>query len=663
MAGEIAQLAQAVRFLALDGVEKARSGHPGLPMGMAEVMSVLFRDILKFDATTPGWFDRDRLILSAGHGSMLIYALLYLTGYQRMDRDQLERFRQYGSLTPGHPERGLTPGIEVTSGPLGQGLGNGVGMALGERLLRERFGGECVDHRTYVVVSDGDLMEGVSHEVASLAGHLRLNHLIVLWDDNRISIDGPTGLSVSENTHKRFQAYGWETYEVDGHDSVALQKVLTQVVEDQGRSGPCLIGCRTVIGYGAPTFAGTSRCHGAPLGEKEATATRNNLNWPHPPFAIAEDLLSRWRQIGLQGQALRLAWEQRVHALAPLESECFTQITTCALPDEWEKALEGVRVGFAGQRVSTRKASQVSLEKIVAKIPFMIGGSADLAGSTGTWPSSLEAVSAQTFGGRFIHYGVREFAMATMMNGLAAHGGFLPYGGTFVVFSDYMRSGIRLAALMGVQVIYVLTHDSIGLGEDGPTHQPIEHLPMLRATPNVQVYRPADGIETAECWELAVLNRSGPSVLILTRQEVESVRHESGQGNRCITGGYVLKEASGRRQATLIGTGSEVQVVYRASELLEKEGIKCGVVSLPCWELFEMQSKEFRDRVLGTGGLRVAVEAASPFGWERYVGEHGVILGIDGFGASAPGKVLMEKFGFTPEKVCQVVRGKLAQET
>ena len=653
---EIAPLAQAVRFLSLDGVEKARSGHPGLPMGMAEVLSVLFRYFLKFDATSPEWFDRDRLVLSAGHGSMALYALLYLTGYPGMDRKQLERFRQYHSLTPGHPERGLTPGVEVTTGPLGQGLGNGVGMALGERLLRERFGKEYVDHRTYVVASDGDLMEGVSHEAASLAGHLKLNRLIVLWDDNRITIDGATRLSVSEDTFKRFQAYGWRTYRVDGHDSQALKRVLTRVIEES--SGPYLIGCRTVIGYGSPAKAGTEQCHGSPLGEKEVQATRDNLSWPYPPFEIEETLLNQWRAIGTLGQNARLAWEQKIKT----GDANFSQFVRCEFPLEWQKEIHSLKASLNGQKLSTRKASQACLEKLVATIPFMIGGSADLAGSTCTWPSGLPAVSPQQEGGRFIHYGVREFAMATLMNGLAAHGGFLPYGGTFVVFSDYMRSGIRLTALMGLRVIYVLTHDSIGIGEDGPTHQPIEHLAMLRATPNVQVYRPADGVETAECWELALLNRNGPSVLILTRQDVAPLRQESRSENWCSAGGYLLKPPSKERRVTLIGTGSEVWVVYRAAELLEQEEIPCAVVSLPCWELFEAQPKEFHDYVLGSEGLRVAVEAASPFGWERYVGEKGIILGVKGFGASAPGNVLMEKFGFTPETICQIVKERLARE-
>ena len=552
----------------------------------------------------------------------------------------------------------MTPGIEVTTGPLGQGLGNGVGMALAESLLRERFGEDTVDHYTYVIASDGDLMEGVSHEAASLAGHLKVKRLIVLWDDNRISIDGPTSLAFSEDIHTRFRAYGWQTRMVDGHDTESVKQVLAEVLEDKERSGPCLIGCRTVIGYGAPTLAGTARCHGAPLGEQEAQGARDALNWEYPPFEVGETLLTEWRAIGVRGQNSRLTWEQRINALPPDEYAEFRQITTRALPADWRQTLIEVKRGLSGRNLSTRKASQTALETLTRTIPFMIGGSADLAGSTCTWPSEIKAVSAQESKGRFIHYGVREFGMATVMNGLAAHGGFLPYGGTFVVFSDYMRSGIRLSALMGIQVIYVLTHDSIGLGEDGPTHQPIEHLAALRAMPNVQVYRPADGVETAECWELAILNRGGPSVLILSRQDLAPVR-QAGEENRCQSGGYVVKEASGRRKITFIASGSEVGVVYRASEMLEEEGVPSAVVSLPCWELFETQSQEFQKTVLGQEGLRVAVEAGSSFGWERHVGQDGLILGLDRFGASAPGNVLMDVFGFTPEKVCAAVKSRL----
>jgi transketolase len=644
------RLANALRFLAADAVQRAKSGHPGMPMGMADAATVLFREFLRFDAAAPDWPDRDRLVLSAGHGSMLLYGALYLLGYPGVTREELENFRQLGSRTPGHPEYGRTPGVETTTGPLGQGLANAVGMALAERILAERFGPELVDHRTWVIAGDGDLMEGMSHEAASLAGHLKLDKLIVVFDDNRISIDGDTALATSDDVHGRFAAYGWQVAAVDGHDPDALRTAFAQA---RAADRPVLLACRTRIGYGAPSKAGTAATHGAPLGEEEIGGARAALDWPYAPFEVPADVLEVWRAAGQRGRHEREAWQTRL-AAAP-ERAAFERALAGDFADGWGVGLAAMKAKVLAERpkIATRVASQWALEPLVETVPELVGGSADLSGSNNTKIRGLAVVGAHG-GGRYLHYGVREHAMAAAMNGLALHGGVVPYGGTFLVFSDYSRPAIRLAALMRLRVVHVMTHDSIGVGEDGPTHQPIEQVASLRAIPNLWVFRPADAVETAECWELALERRDGPSVLVLTRQGVPTVRDEA-TANRAARGAYVLAEAERPRALTLLATGSEVAVALEARARLDALGIPTAVVSMPCWELFEQQSAAYRAEVLGAAP-RLAVEAATPFGWTRYVASEDHVVGMTGFGASAPGPVLFAHFGVTAERV--VERGR-----
>ncbi len=652
--GRDRRLANAVRALAIDAVEAAKSGHPGLPLGMADAATVLWTRFLKFDAADARWPDRDRFVLSAGHGSMLLYALLHLTGFAGMETEVLRRFRQLDSAAAGHPETELHPAIETTTGPLGQGLGAAVGMALAERMLAARFGKSLVDHRTFVIASDGDLMEGISHEAAALAGHLRLERLTVLYDDNAISIDGPTRLAYSDDVLKRFAALGWSAKRVDGLDAAAVAAALSSA----GRSRkPTLIACRTVIGFGAPHKAGTAAAHGSPLGAEEAAATKAALGWSAAPFSVPEEIAAEWRGVGARGAAARRAWLRRL-AHHPLRAE-FERVMAARLPEGLPAVFEALKAEFAAGRpkLATRQASQKVLEKVVPAVPELIGGSADLTGSNLTEVGGMGTVTAANYGGRYIHFGVREHGMAAAMNGMARHGGIIPYGGTFLTFSDYLRPALRIAALMRARVIHVLTHDSIGLGEDGPTHQPIEHLASLRAMPNLFVFRPADAVETAECWELALTRTSGPSALVLTRQGLPGLRTEVGE-NRSAHGGYVLVEASLPRRATLMASGSEVQIAVAARETLEKAGIGAAVVSLPCWELFAAETSAYRDAVLGPG-LRVGIEAAGGFGWERWLGPEGVFIGMRGFGASAPAEVLFKHFGITAEHVVAEVRERL----
>ena len=651
-------MANAIRALAMDAVQAANSGHPGMPMGMADVATVLFTRFLRFDPARPGWPDRDRFVLSAGHGSMLIYALLHLTGYEGVTRDELRRFRQLGSRTPGHPEYGHTPGIETTTGPLGQGFGNAVGMALAERLLAARYGAGVVDHHTYVVASDGDLMEGVSHEAASLAGHLALGKLIVLFDDNHVSIDGPTELAVSDDQRARFAAYGWETAAVDGHDPGA---VVEAIAAARGTARPSLIACRTTIGYGAPTKAGTAATHGAALGEDEVAGAREALDWPHPPFEVPDAVLSAWRAAGARGAAASAAWDAALAGLDAGARAEFERTQAGALPPGWNDAVNALKARLAAERPgwATRKASQAVLDDLTPAAPEMIGGSADLTGSNNTKAGGMAVVTADDFAGRYIHYGVREHAMAAAMNGMALHGGVIPYGGTFLIFTDYCRPAIRLAALSGLRVVYVMTHDSIGLGEDGPTHQPVEHLASLRAMPNLNVFRPADAVETAECWALALAEERTPSVLALTRQGVPAVRTDHTNDNLCARGGYVLAAAGGDAKATLLASGSEVSIALAAREMLQSEGLPTAVVSMPCWELFDAQDAAYRAAVLGPGTVRVAVEAAVMQGWERYTGEGGAAVGMTGFGASAPYKDLYAHFAITAQAVVTAVEARL----
>jgi transketolase len=640
------RLANAIRALAMDAVEKAKSGHPGMPMGMADVATVLFQQFMKFDASRPEWPDRDRFVLSAGHGSMLLYSLLYLLGYPGMTRADLENFRKLGSPTAGHPEYGHAAGVETTTGPLGQGLATAVGMAIAERMASARFGDDLVDHFTYVIAGDGCLMEGVSHEAIDLAGHLKLSRLIVFWDDNSISIDGPTSLATSTDQIARFAAAGWHVAHIDGHDSEAVAQA---IAEAQADPRPSLIGCRTIIGFGAPAKQGKESCHGAPLGTAEVAAARDALGWSHPPFEVPDDVLESWRAAGRRGADAREAWETR-RAASPQGTE-FEAFLKGEVASEVAAPLAAFRAQLATEKpkIATRKSSETALGVINAATAATIGGSADLTHSNFTITKGMGEVAPDDFAGRYIHYGVREFGMAAAMNGIALHGGFVPYGGTFLVFSDYARAAIRLSALMGLRVVYVLTHDSIGLGEDGPTHQPVEHLAALRAMPNLNVFRPADAIETAECWEIALSSRKTPSVLSLSRQNLPTLDRPVDE-NLSARGAYVLREAQGRRDVTLLATGSEVEIALAAADILQTQGLRAAVVSMPCWELFEAQPAAYRAEILGAAP-RVAVEAAVRLGWDRWLGERAAFVGMTGFGASGPATDLYRHFGITAAAV------------
>ena len=644
-----AALANAIRALAMDAVQQAGSGHPGMPMGMADAATVLFSEHLRFDPSCPEWPDRDRFVLSAGHGSMLLYALLHLTGYGRITIGQLRNFRQLHAITAGHPEHDVAAGIETTTGPLGQGLANAVGMAIAEEKLAARFGRDLVDHRTYCIAGDGCLMEGISHEAASLAGHLGLSRLIVLFDDNGISIDGPTSLAESDDTTGRFEALGWHVQAVDGHDHTAITAALAAARE---ADLPSLVAVRTVIGYGSPNKQGTAAAHGAPLGTGEIALAREALGWSHPPFVIPEAVLAAWRRFGRAGLQVRRNWERRLEASGRRDefTDACSGAVTAGLRDAVAGHVEGLVASPAA--VATRVASQRAIEAIVPAIPELFGGSADLTGSNNTRVASQVPFDRSDRSGDYLHYGVREHAMAAAMNGMALHGGLVPYGGTFLTFTDYCRPAIRLSALMGLRVIYVMTHDSIGLGEDGPTHQPVEHLAALRAIPNLNLFRPADAVETAECWEIALGSPGTPSVIALTRQSLEQVRLDAEPDNLCARGGYLLRDAeAGRRAVTLLATGSEVAVALRARDDLEQQGIGTAVASLPCLELFAAQDAAWRETVLGPGTARVAVEAGIRQGWDGLIGERGGFVGMTGFGASAPGGQLFNHFGLTPAAV------------
>ena len=656
-----ADMANALRFLAVDAVEQAKSGHPGMPMGMADVATVLYSRFLKFDPADPAWPDRDRFVLSAGHGSMLLYALLHLTGYDGMTLDQLKAFRQWGSKTPGHPEYGHTPGVETTTGPLGQGIATAVGMAIAERLMNARFGDDLVSHFTYVIAGDGCLMEGISHEAISLAGHLQLNRLIVLFDDNQISIDGATSLSCSDDQLSRFRASGWAARRIDGHDPEAIARA----IEEARRSDrPSLIACRTVIGFGAPTRQGTEKAHGAPLGPEEAERARETLQWPHRPFEIPTDIATRWREIGTRGRSERQGWIERTKRLGGAGRSPFHDALNKKLPCTYTTAMAELRSRLGAERpkLATRQASQKVLDAIAEALPNLLGGSADLTHSNLTLAKAQTPVRSDAMGGNYLHYGVREHGMAAAMNGIALHGGFIPYGGTFLAFADYSRPAIRLAALMGIRVIHVMTHDSIGLGEDGPTHQPVEHLAALRAIPNLLVFRPADAVETAEAWDCALRAEGSPSILCLSRQALPAFRDTDDDNNRVASGAYVVDEPDGRRDVTLIATGSEVSVARAAAQLLADEGVKAAVVSAPCFDLFRRQPDEYRAAVLGSAP-RVGVEAAVEGDWARWLGDSGEFVGMNGFGASAPAEVLYREFGITAQAVAETARRAIGRRT
>jgi transketolase len=642
------RLANAIRALAMDAVEAANSGHPGMPMGMADAATALFTRYLKFDPKEPHWPDRDRFVLSAGHGSMLIYALLYLTGYERPTIEDIKNFRQIGSPCAGHPENFELAGVEVTTGPLGQGLAMAVGMAIAERHLNAIYGDDLVDHRTYVIAGDGDLMEGINHEAVGLAGNLKLGRLIVLWDDNRITIDGSTDLSRNEDVMARYAASAWHTVECDGLDSAKVSKAIDEALADPR---PSLIRCKTIIGYGAPNKQGTEATHGAALGADEVAAARKELGWASPAFEIPDDVLSAWRAAGARGESERSEWNRRLDESGKKEE---FQARLSGKPDEsWLKAHLDSLIANP-PKVATRKASEMALEAINPVVTETIGGSADLTGSNNTKTKALQALTAENYAGRYVYYGIREFGMAAAMNGMALHGGVIPYGGTFLVFTDYARPAIRLSALQRAKVVYVMTHDSIGLGEDGPTHQPVEHLQSLRAMPGLAVYRPADAVETAECWALALAS-DGPSVLALTRQNLPAVRTKAESMNLCALGAYRLKSAKAPRKVIFIATGSEVQIALGAAAKLEEQGVGADVVTMPCTERFDSQPADYREDILPDVSnrevLRVSIEAGTTFGWERYTGLHGLRIGIDRYGVSAPAKDAYDFFGLTPDKV------------
>jgi transketolase len=657
---EHALLANAIRVLSMDAVQAANSGHPGLPLGAADIAAVLFAKHLKFDAADPRWPDRDRFVLSAGHGSMLLYSVLHLMGTEDMTLDELRRFRQLGSRTAGHPEFGHASGIEMTTGPLGQGLATAVGMALAERILNARFGDDLVDHRTYVLASDGDLMEGISQEAIALAGHLKLNRLVVLFDDNGITIDGAIALSDSTDQVKRFEASGWRAVRIDGHDPDAIDRALT---EAKASDRPTLIAARTTIGWGAPTKAGTSGAHGSPLGLEEIAATRLVYAWPHEPFILPDELVSAWRAYGRRAGPLRQAWQQRVAALPPQTRYEFTRQMAGTLDPALDKAIAELKRRYAESppNVASRKASEMALEAINIALPETVGGSADLTPSNNTRSRGQDDIAPGRFGGRYIRYGIREHGMAAAMNGIALHGGLIPYAGTFLIFSDYCRPAIRLSALMKQRVIYVMTHDSIGLGEDGPTHQPVEHLASLRAIPNLNVFRPADAVETAECWQLALHDATGPSLLALTRQSLAPVRLAYSEENLCARGAYEIAPAEGEAEVSLFATGSEVGIAVEARALLAAERVAARVVSVPSFERFAAQDESYRQVVLGSAPLRVGIEAAVRQGWDALIGADGIFVGMHGFGASGPYEELYEHFGITAEAVRAEVIIRLGQ--
>ncbi|KIZ44007.1 MULTISPECIES: transketolase [Rhodopseudomonas] len=652
------RMANAIRALAMDAVEKAKSGHPGLPMGAADIATVLFTQFLKFDAADPTWPDRDRFILSAGHGSMLLYALLYLTGNGDMTLDQIKNFRQLNSKTPGHPENFMTTGVETTTGPLGQGVASSVGTALAERMLAAEFG-DVVDHYTYVLCSDGDLMEGVSHEAIALAGHLKLSKLIFLYDDNGISIDGPLTLADNVDQVARFKAHGWNAVQIDGHDQKAIAAAITAA---QSSDRPSMIACKTTIGFGAPHKAGTSKAHGEPLGAEELAGAKKALGWDYGPFEIPDDVLAAWRNVGKQGASAHVDWQERFNAMPDdARGEFQRRVIDRTRPEGLGAAIRKLKDNLVAepQTIATRKASELALEALVGVVPEMVLGSADLTPSNNTRTKQAKDVTPEDFSGRYIHYGIREMGMAAAMNGISTHGGFIPAGGTFMCFTDYARPSMRIAALSHVSVVYIMTHDSIGLGEDGPTHQPVEHLASLRAMPNMRVFRPADPVETAECWQLALENTSGPTVLALSRQNLTPVRTTKHDDNLCAHGAYELVAAHGKASVSLFASGSEVEIAVAAQKLLAGRGVAARVVSVPSLDLLLQQPDHLRHAIIGDAPVKVAIEAAVRFGWDAVIGPDGVFIGMTRFGASAPAKELYKYFGITAEAAAEAAAARL----
>jgi len=653
-------LTNAIRFLSIDAVQKANSGHPGLPMGMADVATVLFKYYLRFNPKNPSWINRDRFVLSAGHGSMLLYSLLYLTGYKSISTKDIQNFRQLNSICAGHPEYKKDSGIETTTGPLGQGLSNAVGMAIAEEIMKNKFGSSLINHKTYVIASDGDFMEGISHEVMSLAGHLKLKNLIVLFDNNKISIDGSTKLTVSDNYKKRFESYGWSFQEINGHNEKQISKAIKKSLNSKK---PNLISCKTIIGYGSPNKSGKASSHGAALGEKEVQLVRKKLNWKFEPFVIPKEILNAWRKIGEKGILQEKNWYVLYSKKSKKIKDEFSRIINNKLPKDFDKIIEEQKKKFFDlkENMASRQASANFLEEIMKNLPELIGGSADLSGSNNTKTKHSTILKPASFSGNYIHYGVREHGMAGIMNGMALHGGIIPYGGTFLIFLDYCKPSLRLSAFMGLKVIYIFSHDSIGLGEDGPTHQPIEHLAHLRALPNLNVFRPADTIETLECWEIALKSSTNPSVIALSRQKLPFITEVFTKKNMSNLGGYELKKTNPNPDVTLIASGSEVQIAIEALNKLQTININSKVISMPCQELFDKQSKEYKEKIIDKDSIKISIEAGSVCGWEKYVGPDGISLGVKSFGESAPYKKLYEHFNLTSDNVVKLAKKMLGK--
>ena len=653
-------LSNAVRFLSIDAVQKANSGHPGLPMGMADVATVLFKYYLRFNPKNPSWFNRDRFILSAGHGSMLLYSILYLCGYKSITLNDIKNFRQLNSICAGHPEYEKNTGIETTTGPLGQGLSNAVGMAIAEEIMKKKFGSSLVDHKTYVIAGDGDFMEGISHEAMSLAGHLKLKNLIVFFDNNKISIDGPTSLAVSDNYKKRFESYGWNFLEINGHDEKQIFKAIKKSLVSKK---PSLISCKTIIGYGSPNKAGKSSSHGAALGESEVALVRKKLKWNYKPFDIPMEILSEWKKIGEKGIVKEKKWNSIYNKKSKKIKDEFYRTINDKLPKNFDKIINEQKKKFFNLKpdIASRQSSASVLEVITSSLPELIGGSADLSGSNNTNTKHSVIIKPSKFKGNYIHYGVREHAMAGIMNGMALHKGIIPYGGTFLVFLDYCKPSLRLSALMGLKVIYIFSHDSIGLGEDGPTHQPVEHLAHLRSIPNLNVFRPADTIETLECWEIALKNINTPSVIALSRQKLPFLMDTLTQKNMSSLGAYEIKKNNPNPEITLIASGSEVKIAVEAFEKLKKLNINSKVVSMPCQELFDNQSEDYKEKIIEKNSVKISIEASSVFGWEKYIGEKGYSIGMNTFGKSAPIKDLYEHFNLTSNNVVEIAKKMLGK--
>ena len=651
-------LTNAVRFLSIDAIQKANSGHPGLPMGMADVATVLFQYYLRFNPKNPSWINRDRFILSAGHGSMLLYSLLYLTGYKSISIEDIKNFRQLNSICAGHPEYKKNSGIETTTGPLGQGLSNAVGIAIAEEIMKKRFGSNLINHKTYVIASDGDFMEGISHESMSLAGHLKLKNLIVFFDNNKISIDGSTNLTVSDNYKKRFESYGWFFQEVNGHNEKEITKAIKKTLKSKK---PNLISCKTIIGYGSPNKSGKASSHGSPLGEEEIKLVRKKLKWKHDPFKIPKNTLNEWRKIGKIGNLQEKKWKNIYNKKGKKIKDEFTRLINRKLPKNLDKIIEKEKRKFFDSKLTlaSRKSSASVLEAITNNLPELIGGSADLSGSNNTKTKHSKIIKPSNFKGNYIHYGVREHAMAGIMNGMALHGGIIPYGGTFLIFSDYCKPSLRLSAFMGLKVIYIFSHDSIGLGEDGPTHQPIEHLFQLRTIPNLNVFRPADTIETLECWEIALKSSTNSSVIALSRQKLPFITETFSKKNMSKLGAYEIIKTKTVPDVTLVASGSEVQIAIEAQKKLKNININSKVVSMPCQELFDKQSKEYREKIIDKESIKISIEAGSVFGWEKYVGPSGISLGMKYFGKSAPYKKIYEHFNLTSDNIVKLTRKML----